>query len=233
MKSEYSLSNRPPVFVALDVPDESRAVELARLLQPHVGGFKIGMELFYACGPQIVERIGASEVFLDLKLHDIPNTVASASRVLARLGVKFFNVHCLGGGAMMRAAKDAAREDNPDSKIIGVTILTSHDAASLRELGLDEEPETAVLRLALLAKESGLDGVVCSPHETPKVRAACGDDFLIVTPGVRPASAEIGDQKRVLTPWAALDAGASWLVVGRPITAASDPVQAAKNLFSS
>jgi orotidine-5'-phosphate decarboxylase len=233
MTTEYSLPQRPPVFVALDVPQKEKATALARALQTHVGGFKIGLELFCACGPRIVEEIGASDVFLDLKLHDIPNTVASTSRVLARLGVKFFNVHCLGGYEMMKAAGDAARDVNPDSKIIGVTILTSHDAASLARLGLDEEPGAAVLRLALLAKESGLDGVVCSPHETPKVRAACGEEFLIVTPGVRPASAELGDQKRVLTPRAALEAGANWIVVGRPITAASDPVAAAQSLFDS
>ena len=132
---------------------------------------------------------------------------------------------------MMRAAADAAREENPNVKIIGVTILTSHDAASLHEIGLREEPETGVLRLAELAQQSGLDGVVCSPLEIGKIREACGEDFLIVTPGIRPANAELGDQKRVLTPQAALDAGASWLVVGRPITAASDPVRAAQELF--
>ena len=132
----------------------------------------------------------------------------------------------------MRAAVDAARSENADVKIIGVTILTSHDATSLSEIGLREEPETGVLRLAELAQKSGLDGVVCSPLEIVKIRQICGEDFLIVTPGVRPANAELGDQKRVLTPQAALDAGASWLVVGRPITAASDPVAAAKALFN-
>jgi orotidine-5'-phosphate decarboxylase len=227
MTPEYSSR----VFVALDVPDEKQAVELSQKLKPHVGGFKIGLELFCGCGPRIVETVGARDVFLDLKLHDIPNTVASTSRVLAKLGVKIFNVHCLGGAAMMRAASDAARAENPDVKIIGVTILTSHDATSLRALGLDEEPESAVLRLAQLARESSLDGVVCSPRETGKVRSACGADFLIVTPGVRPAGSDLGDQKRVLTPRAALEKGANWLVVGRPITGASDPVAAAQHLF--
>lgn len=219
------------VLVALDVPTQADAVSLAHRLKTHVGGFKIGLELYCSCGPQIVETIGPSEVFLDLKLHDIPNTVAATSRVLARLGVKFFNVHCLGGSEMMKRAGDAAREENPDAKIIGVTILTSHDAAGLRELGLQEEPAQAVVRLAEQARASGLDGVVCSPHETAAVRAACGEDFLIVTPGVRPAGGDVGDQKRIMTPQQAFDAGASWLVVGRPITAAADPVAAAASLF--
>ena len=223
---------KPPVFVALDVPDESSALDLSRRLQPHVGGFKIGLELFTSCGPRVVEAVGAPDVFLDLKFHDIPNTVAGCSRAAAKMGVKIFNVHCLGGSTMMRAAADAAREENSAAKIIGVTILTTHDAADLRELGLSETPDAGVLRLAELAQKSGLDGVVCSPLEIEKIRAACGDDFLIVTPGVRPANAELGDQKRVLTPQAALDAGADWLVVGRPITGASDPVAAAKNLFN-
>lgn len=227
MTPEYSSS----VFVALDVPTPQQAVELARVLKPHVGGFKIGLELFCSCGPRIVETIGAPDVFLDLKLHDIPNTVASTSRVLARLGVKIFNVHCLGGREMMKRAGEVAREENPEVKIIGVTILTSHDAASLSALGLNEEPETAVLRLAQLAQQSGMDGVVCSPHEIEKVRAACGEDFLIVTPGIRPANAELADQKRVLTPRQALEKGASWIVVGRPITAATDPARAAQTLF--
>jgi orotidine-5'-phosphate decarboxylase len=226
-----SNNSRPPVFVALDVASEASAVALAKQLQEHVGGFKIGLELFCSCGPRIVESIGAEDVFLDLKLHDIPNTVASTSKVLSRLGVKIFNVHCLGGRDMMRAAVDAARGENSHSKVIGVTILTSHDAASLRELGLNEAPQDEVVRLATLARESGLDGVVCSPQEIAQVRAACGEDFLIVTPGIRPAGAALGDQKRVLSPQEALDAGASWLVVGRPITAADDPVAAAQTLF--
>ena len=222
-----------PVFVALDVPTQAAALDLAQRLQPHVGGFKIGLELFTSCGPRIVEEIGAPDVFLDLKFHDIPNTVAGCSRAAARMGVKIFNVHCLGGSRMMRVAADAARGENSDAKVIGVTILTSHDEASLGELGLQGSPEENVVKLAELAQSSGLDGVVCSPLEIAKIRAACGDDFLIVTPGVRPATAELGDQKRVLTPQQALDAGADWLVVGRPITGASDPVAAAQTLFAA
>ena len=219
------------VLVALDVPTRERALELAGQLSSHVGGLKIGLELFCACGPQIVEEIGPQRVFLDLKFHDIPNTVAGAARVAAGLGVPIFNVHCLGGLEMMRAAADAARETNADVKVIGVTILTSHDGESLKKIGLSETPEQAVPRLASLAQEAGLDGVVCSAREIAPVRAICGPDFLLVTPGIRPANAELGDQKRVLTPRAALDAGANYLVVGRPITAAADPVKAAQSLF--
>ncbi|MDF2440706.1 MAG: orotidine-5-phosphate decarboxylase [Abditibacteriota bacterium] len=226
-----SPSPHQSVFVALDVPQRESALQLAKVLETHVGGFKIGLELFCSLGPSIVEEIGAQNTFLDLKLHDIPNTVAGSSRALARLGVQIFNMHCLGGGDMMRAGSDAARAENTDVKIIGVTILTSHDAASLYQLGLHEEPRDAVRRLALLARKSGLDGVVCSPQEIEAVRAECGDDFLIVTPGIRPASSAMGDQKRVMTPREALDKGASWLVIGRPITAASDPVAAAKAVF--
>ena len=170
-------------------------------------------------------------MFLDLKFHDIPHTVAGASRVAARLGVHVFNVHCLGGLEMMRAAADAARAENQSVKIIGVTILTSHDDDSLKRIGLSETPAQAVPRLAALAQEAGLDGVVCSAREIAAVRAACGDDFLLVTPGIRPANAELGDQKRVLTPTAALAAGANYLVVGRPITGAADVVAAARGLF--
>ena len=224
-------SPQQSVLVALDVPTRERALELASQLSSHVGGLKIGLELFCACGPQIVEEIGPDRVFLDLKFHDIPNTVAAASRVAARLGVHIFNVHCLGGLEMMRAAADAARETNANVKVIGVTILTSHDSDSLRKIGLSETPDQAVPRLAALAQDAGLDGVVCSAREILPVRAACGDDFMLVTPGIRPANAERGDQKRVLTPAEAIKAGANYLVVGRPITGAADPVKAAQTLF--
>ncbi len=226
-------SSQNQVWVALDVPSALRARQLAYELENEVGGFKIGLELFYAEGRSIVEHMGPQRVFLDVKLHDIPNTVAAASRVLAGLNVHLFNVHCLGGLEMMRAARDATRETNADTKIIGVTILTSHDRASLARLGLDEEPESAVRRLALLAREAGLDGVVCSPHEIEKVRRECGDDFLIITPGVRPAGSDNGDQKRVMTPQEAIDKGADYLVIGRPITGADNPQRAARKIFAS
>lgn len=223
---------RPPFFVALDVPSAAEAVALAWRLRPYVGGFKVGLELFTAAGPRIVENIGPADIFLDLKFHDIPNTAAGAARSAARLGVQIFNVHCLGGLDMMRAAADATRATNAATKIIGVTVLTSHDRASLSKIGLDEEPETAVRRLALLAREAGLDGVVCSPLEIEAVRAACGPDFLLVTPGIRPAGAAMGDQKRTLSPREAIAAGASRLVIGRPITAADDPVEAARGIMN-
>ena len=226
-------SGQNPVWVALDVPSAARARQLVDELESDVGGFKIGLELFYAAGREIVETIGPQRVFLDVKLHDIPNTVAAASRVLANLRVHIFNVHCLGGLEMMRAGADAAREIHAETKIIGVTILTSHDRASLRLLGLDEEPESAVRRLALLAREAGLDGVVCSPHEIETVRQECGADFLIVTPGVRPAGSDQGDQKRVMTPQQAIAKGADYLVIGRPITGADDPRRAAHEIFAS
>ena len=219
------------VLVALDVPTKERAVELAAQLEPHVGGFKIGLELFCACGPGIVDEIGPHRTFLDLKFHDIPNTVAAAARGAARLGVKIFNVHCLGGLEMMRTACDAAREVDPNVQVIGVTILTSHDSGSLQNLGLNESPRDAVRRLSSLARAAGLDGVVCSAREILPVRAACGDDFLLVTPGIRPQNTNLGDQKRVLTPSEALKAGADYLVVGRPITGAANPVAAARSLF--
>lgn len=225
-------SNRNPVFVALDVPSAAEAKTLANTLASHVGGYKIGLELFCSEGPGIVEEIGPAEVFLDLKFHDIPNTVAACSRAAAKLGVMMFNVHCLGGRAMMKAAAEAAREVNDKVQVIGVTILTSHDAASLREMGLEDFPRDAVRRLARLAREAGLDGVVCSPQEISVVRAECGNDFVTVTPGVRPAGGALGDQKRVMTPNEALQQGATWLVVGRPITGAKDPVLAAQNLFN-
>lgn len=228
-----NLSQAPPVFVALDVPTRNEALELARKLRGEVGGFKIGLELFCSVGPEIVEEIGASQTFLDLKFHDIPNTVRGASRAVARLGAMIFNVHCLGGSEMMRAAVEAAREENASTRVIGVTILTSHDAASLAKIGLHEEPQHAVSRLALLARQSGLDGVVCSPKEIAAVRRECGDDFLIVTPGIRPPSAtRTDDQKRTLAPREALQAGADWLVVGRPITGAPDVVQAARDILN-
>lgn len=219
------------VLVALDVDNADEAIELARRLDGSIGGFKIGMELFYAAGTRVLEEVGAGRVFLDLKLHDIPNTVARASRVLARRGVAMLNFHCLGGAEMMEAGAQAAREVDARCRLLGVTVLTSHDRNSLRTIGLDEEPRDAVRRLALLARQAGMDGVVCSAHEIELVRRECGTDFLIVTPGIRPVGAEAGDQKRVLSPRGAVEAGADFLVVGRPITQAPDPARAARGLF--
>lgn len=218
-----------PVFVALDTPDLSRALELAAAVKPHVGGLKVGLEFITALGPDAVASIVALglPVFADTKFHDIPNTVAGASRAVAGLGVAMFNVHASGGEAMMRAAKEAAREVNPDVKTIAVTVLTSLADADLQSVGQSVPANAQVKRLANLAKTSGLDGVVCSPKEIALVREVCGRDFLIVTPGIRPAGADLADQRRVMTPAEAVRAGADVLVIGRPITGAKDPVQAA------
>jgi len=219
-----------PIFVALDTPDLPRALELAKAIRPHVGGLKVGLEFITALGPSGVREIVALglPVFADVKFHDIPNTVAGAAREIARLGVTMFNIHASGGEAMMRAAKEAAASVDPHVKVIGVTVLTSLDDGDLEQVGQQRPARDQVLRLAQLAKASGLDGVVCSPQEIELVRRAGGPDFLIVTPGVRPAGADLADQRRVLSPGQAMRAGADILVVGRPITAAADPAMAAR-----
>ncbi len=226
-------SSSNPIFVALDVPGKASALALVEPLSPHVGGFKIGLELFLSQGHEIVEEIGAPNVFLDLKLHDIPNTVAGALRVVGKLGVQITNVHCLGGLEMMRAANDAVKSAHSSTRLIGVTVLTSHDRNSLARLGFDEEPQTVVRRLARLAQEAGLDGVVCSAREISAVRQECGADFLLVTPGIRPESSALGDQKRVMTPREAVELGANYLVIGRPITSAENPAEAARAIVAS
>ncbi len=224
-----------PIFVALDTQDLSRALELARVVGPHVGGFKVGLEFISAFGPEGIRAIVAigRPVFADVKFHDIPNTVAGASKALATLGVSIFNIHASGGEAMMRAAVDAISGANPKPKIIGVTVLTSLDNSVLETVGQRTPAAEQVVRLARLAKASGLDGVVCSPQEIAMVCAACGPEFLIVTPGIRPAGADLADQRRVTTPEDAVQAGADILVIGRPITGAADPAQAAKAIAQS
>jgi orotidine-5'-phosphate decarboxylase len=222
-----------PIFVALDVRSVERALALAAAVKPYVGGLKVGLEFINACGPEGVRKIVASglPVFADVKLHDIPNTVAAAMRALAPLAPALINVHASGGSAMMRAAAKAAAEFTPRPKVLAVTVLTSLEAADLEALGVSCTPIEQVLRLARLAQDAGLDGVVCSPQEISEVRSACGPDFLIVTPGVRPAGATLGDQRRVMAPGEALVAGANFLVIGRPITAEADPAAAAKTIF--
>jgi len=221
-----------PVFVALDTPSLAQASALATSLKPHVGGIKIGLEFVSANGPNGVRAMVATgvPVFLDVKLHDIPNTVSGAMKALAPLGAAIVNVHASGGAAMMRAAADAARSVPKPSKVIAVTVLTSLEQQDLAAMGIGGSPLDQVVRLAKLTKDAGLDGVVCSPQEISAVRAACGPDFLIVTPGVRPLLGAADDQKRIMTPKRALEAGADYLVIGRPITAATDPVQAAKQI---
>jgi len=219
-----------PLFVALDTPDLGHALELSKGVRPYVGGLKVGLEFISAHGPAGMREIAALglPVFADVKFHDIPNTVAGAAREIAALGVAVFNVHASGGADMMRAAKEAAASVDPKMKVIAVTVLTSVADQDLRTIGQGDSVALQVERLARLAREAGLDGVVCSPREIEVVRRACGSEFLIVTPGVRPAGAALADQRRVTTPLEAVRAGADVLVIGRPITAAADPVAAAR-----
>ena len=220
-----------PVFCALDTVDLRQALDWARAVKPYVGGLKIGMEFFNANGPEGVKAIVALglPVFADLKLHDIPNTVAGGVRGIAPLGVAMLNIHASGGFAMMRAAAEEARRAGAKRmKILGVTILTSLDQQDLRAVGMNGTPEDQVLRLAQLAKDAGLDGVVCGSHEIAPLRTALGREFILVVPGIRPAGAVLVDQKRVMTPFEARALGADVLVIGRPITAASDPAAAAR-----
>lgn len=219
-----------PIFVALDVPSVDQAVALAGKLRGHVGGLKVGLEFITANGPDGIRRIvdQGSPVFADVKFHDIPNTVGAASREIAKLGVSIFNVHASGGEAMMRAAMDAASSAAQRPKVIAVTVLTSIDREALQAIGQGDEVQYQVHKLAALAHSAGLDGVVCSPHEAGIVRAECPAPFLIVTPGVRPAGGDVGDQKRVMTPAEAMAAGSDILVIGRPITGAPDPAAAAQ-----
>jgi orotidine-5'-phosphate decarboxylase len=221
------MNARDRLIVALDVPKPDDARALVDRLAGHVGLFKVGSQIFTLAGPVLVREIVArgQRVFLDLKFHDIPNTVAGAVASASRLGVSLVDVHGLGGRAMMEAAAGALPAMG--TRLLAVTILTSHDEETLDEIGVNGSMAESVRRLALLAKEAGADGVVASPHEVAIVREACGSGFLIVTPGIRPAGAAPGDQARAATPTAALAAGADYLVVGRPITAAADPAAAA------
>ena len=214
-----------PIIVALDFPDEAATLAMLDRLDPALCRVKVGKELFTRCGPELVRRIvgGGFELFLDLKFHDIPNTVAGAVRAAAELGVWMLNVHASGGAAMMRAAREALEGREVKPLLIGVTVLTSLGAEDLRQTGVNDQPEAQVKRLAALAAECGLDGVVCSAREAPMLRRTMPAGFVLVTPGIRPAGDSAGDQKRVETPAAALAAGSSYLVIGRPITQAPDP----------
>jgi orotidine-5'-phosphate decarboxylase len=224
-----------PVFVAIDTTDLEYARALAALLKPHVGGVKLGLEFFSAHGPEGVRMFAdlGLPIFLDLKFHDIPNTVAGAVRAAAGLGVDILNVHAAGGPAMLKAAVEAARGVNPKAKVIAVTVLTSLADSDLEAVGQRVPAVEQVARLARLAGGCGLDGVVCSAHEIAVLRAALGPEFLLVVPGIRPKGAALGDQQRVMGPQEARAAGASILVIGRPITAAPDPAQAARAIAES
>jgi orotidine-5'-phosphate decarboxylase len=221
------MTPRERLIVALDVPNTDLARRLVDTLAGVVGMFKVGSELFTAAGPDFVRELVArgEHVFLDLKFHDIPNTVAGAVASAGQLGASLIDVHGLGGRAMMAAAAGALPAMG--CRLLAVTMLTSHDEASLAELGLPGTMPQSVERLARLAKDAGVDGVVASPQEVALVREACGEGFLIVTPGIRPAGAARGDQARLATPREARRAGADYLVVGRPITQSADPRAAA------
>jgi orotidine-5'-phosphate decarboxylase len=220
--------NDPKIIVALDFSNAAAAHAFAARLEPQACRLKIGKELFTAAGPALVEKLmhRGFDIFLDLKFHDIPNTVAGACKVAAQLGVWMLNVHALGGRAMLEAARDAVATGAGRPKLIAVTLLTSMAAADLGDVGIAGDPASAVLRLARLAQVSGLDGVVCSAQEAQLLRRECGSGFCLVTPGIRPAQSGKDDQQRVVTPTAAIAAGANYLVIGRPVTQAPDPAVA-------
>lgn len=226
------------LIIALDVDTKEKALLLVSLLKKDVGIFKIGSELFTSCGPDIVQDVKkmGCEVFLDLKFHDIPNTVAKSAAAAVRSGAFMFNVHAIGGGDMMKKAAEAAREEamklkTGKPKVIAVTVLTSMDENNLKKIGIDDNMENHVLRLAEMAFKSGLDGVVVSPSEAKLIRKKFKGGFLIVTPGVRPLWAAKNDQKRIATPKEAIEDGASFIVVGRPVTESPDPALAARKVL--
>lgn len=214
------------VIVSLDFPDGKHALDLCQKLDPKSCKLKIGKELFTREGPILVEKLIASDfdIFLDLKYHDIPNTVASACRAAADLGVWMLNVHASGGRVMMEAASEALDKTVHKPLLIAVTVLTSMSQDDLNELGINKPVEEQVIKLATLAKSSGLNGVVCSAKESNRLKTELGKDFCLVTPGIRPVDSSVDDQKRVMTPSEAIEAGSHYLVIGRPITKANDPV---------
>ncbi len=222
---------RNPIIVALDFDDSEAALRCARSVQGAVGMFKVGLELFCRTGPEFVRRLAqeCGPVFLDLKFHDIPNTVAGAVRSVCLPGVELITVHAAGGEEMLRAAVEAAQGR---VRVLGVTVLTSLDRADLLAVGVDAEVCDQVLRLVALGVQCGLDGFVCSPTEVSLVRAAAGKSKVLVTPGVRPAGGQLGDQKRTATAGEAMAAGADYLVIGRPITRAADPLAVVREILT-
>jgi len=222
--------NDPRIIVALDFSSAEDALRLINKLEPRLCRLKVGKELFTAAGPQLVEKLMLKgfDVFLDLKFHDIPNTVASACKAAANLGVWMVNVHALGGRKMLMAAREAITQES--TRLIAVTLLTSMDQDDLDDIGLQGRPEQIVERLARLAKDCALDGVVCSALEAAHLRQQLGKDFCLVTPGIRPSDGQADDQKRITTPRQAIQNGADYLVIGRPITQANDPLLACQRL---
>lgn len=222
---------RTKIIIALDVPTTEEALNLVRRLTPHPGLFKIGLQLYTTAGPEIVRVVQGvgGRIFLDLKMHDIPNTVSRAVASVNSLGVEMLTLHLMGGRGMIEAAVKAA---SPDLLLLGVTVLTSADEETLRATGVEASPEKQVLRLAKLGRDAGIGGLVASARELGPLRAALGDAIKIVTPGIRPASSLPNDQKRIMSPAEALRAGADFLVIGRPIIAASDPRQALEEIIA-
>jgi orotidine-5'-phosphate decarboxylase len=221
------------IIVALDYPQAKPALALVKRLEPGLCRLKVGKELFTAAGPQLVEKLQklGFEVFLDLKFHDIPNTTAQACKAAAAMGVWMVNVHAMGGKRMMDAAREALANVEHRPKLIAVTVLTSMAQEDMHGIGINASPAQIVPLLARLAHDSGLDGVVCSAQEAPMLHQYCGRDFCLVTPGIRPANAAANDQSRIMTPRAALENGANYLVIGRPITQAPDPLLALQEII--
>jgi len=231
------LTSKDKLIVALDVDTPAKALDLVQRLHNVAGMFKVGSQLFTAAGPQIVRDIIAlnSKVFLDLKFHDIPHQIAGAARSAAELGVSLFTIHASGGSEMMRRAAESVAEVSQQtgvrSRVLAITVLTSMDATTLSDIGVSSTPSESVMRLVKLAEAAGVDGVVASPQEIETIRSTVSNpNFLVVTPGIRPAATANEDQKRVATPASAIAAGASYLVVGRPITGAPDPLAAAEQI---
>jgi orotidine-5'-phosphate decarboxylase len=224
-----------PIVVALDYPTREQAIEMAKQLDPAKCRVKVGKELFTATGPMVLEQLHKLnfDVFLDLKFHDIPNTCAGAVAAAAELGVWMVNVHASGGERMMNAAAEAIANKNNKPLLIAVTVLTSMEQSDLAGIGLDVSPQQQVERLAKLAEQSGMDGVVSSAQEIGLIKKLCGKEFLTVTPGIRPAGSVAGDQRRVMTPQQAVGAGGDFLVVGRPIIQANNPQQACIDIINS
>jgi len=224
----------PKVIVALDYPAQSAALQLVDQLEPALCRLKVGKEMFTLLGPAFVEKIQAKgfDVFLDLKYHDIPNTVAKACKTAADLGVWMLNVHASGGRRMMEAAADALANHQQRPYLIAVTVLTSMSQQDLTELGINETPANQALKLARLTQMSGLDGIVCSAQEAAIMRKNFADDFILVSPGIRPAGSEADDQRRIMTPSEALAAGSNYLVIGRPVTQAENPLKSLQAITS-
>lgn len=233
---------QPIIYCAVDTADMDVALDIAAKIVAAGCGIKLGLEFFNAFGPEGIRKIRKAQpdvpVFLDLKYHDIPNTVAGAVRAATGLGVAYINLHASGGATMMQAAKEAAQQEAERlhvkaPKILAVTLLTSLDEETLAEIGYRGNIRERVVQMAKLSRESGMDGVVCSSHEIEAIRQACGPDFVLMVPGIRPAGSDKGDQKRIMTPTEAMQKGATHLVIGRPITKSSDPAAAAKEIIAS